>query len=127
MPEPEPEPDAFLRICPSRGLLERLGEKWAMLAVVALKEDAMRFGQLMRRLEGVSQKMLTQTLRRLERDGMVRRQVFDEMPLRVEYSLTQRGLDVVPLVESLKAWAEANLHAVERDNLAYDQKRETTQ
>jgi DNA-binding HxlR family transcriptional regulator len=101
-------PDAFLKNCPSRDLFARLSEKWALLSIAALAEGPLRFGALRRQLEGVTQKMLTQTLRKLESDGLIKRQVFDEMPLRVEYSLTERGWDLMPLVKKLKAWAERN-------------------
>lgn len=102
-------PDAFLRACPSRAVLARIGEKWTALAVVALADGPLRFGALLRRLEGVSQKMLTQTLRGLEQDGLVIRRLYDEMPLRVEYSLTPRGESLVPHLQALKAWAEAHV------------------
>jgi DNA-binding HxlR family transcriptional regulator len=113
-------PDAFLRICPSRLLLSRIGEKWALMAIVALANGPLRFGGLMRRLEGISQKMLSQTLRNLERDGLLHREAFDVMPLRVDYSLTDRGSTLVPLAKSLKSWAEENLRAIEQNNRDYD-------
>ncbi|MEM8837787.1 MAG: helix-turn-helix domain-containing protein [Pseudomonadota bacterium] len=101
-------PDAFLQACPSRQLFVRLAEKWTMLAIVALAGGPMRFGAVRRCLEGVTQKMLTQTLRKLEEDRLVNRRVYDEMPLRVEYSLTKRGHDLLPLIEALKTWSEEN-------------------
>lgn len=105
------EPDAFLLACPSRDLFVRLAEKWTLLAIAALAEGPLRFGALRRRLNGVTQKMLTQTLRKLEDDGLVHRELFDEMPLRVEYSLTEKGADLLPLVVALKKWAEMNFSA----------------
>lgn len=101
-------PDAFLVACPSRQFFARLAEKWTLLAIIALADGPERFGALRRRLDGVTQKMLTQTLRKLEADGLVHRELFDEMPLRVEYSLTDRGADLLPHIRALKAWAEAN-------------------
>jgi DNA-binding HxlR family transcriptional regulator len=101
-------PDAFVKDCPSRDLFARLSEKWALLSIVALADGPLRFGALRRRLEGVTQKMLTQTLRKLESDSLIKRKVFDEMPLRVEYRLTDRGRDLLPFVKDLKAWAEKN-------------------
>lgn len=115
-----PAPDAFVRVCPSRQVLARIGEKWSLMAVVALAGGPVRFGGLMRRLEGVSQKMLSQTLRNLERDGIVSRAVVDERPLRVDYALTPRGRTLLPLAVELKLWAEANLHPIEADNRAFD-------
>ena len=105
------EPDAFLRACPSRDLLARVAEKWALLVLVALEPGPQRFGALRRRVEGVSQKMLTQTLRGLERDSLVSRRLYDEMPLRVEYTLTERGRGLLPLAADLKRWAETNFRA----------------
>jgi DNA-binding HxlR family transcriptional regulator len=102
-------PDAFLKACPSRTVLARIGEKWSALAIVALADGPMRFGALRRRLEGVSQKMLTQTLRGLEQDRLITRTLYDEMPLRVEYRLTPPGETLVPLLQALKAWAEAHV------------------
>lgn len=114
------DPDAFLSACPSRHLLARVGEKWTLMVVVALEGEAVRFGALRARIEGVSQKMLTQSLRNLERDGLVRREVFDEMPVRVEYALTDLGSSLVPLARALKRWAEASLPAVEASQKRYD-------
>ena len=102
------DPDAFLRACPSRALLTRIAEKWTLLILVALEDGPTRFGALRRRVEGISQKMLTQTLRGLERDGLVSRTLYDEMPLRVEYALTARGRSLPPLAAAIKAWTEAN-------------------
>ncbi|MFN3945278.1 MAG: winged helix-turn-helix transcriptional regulator [Allosphingosinicella sp.] len=103
-----PAPDAFLKACPSRALLARIAEKWTLLVLVALEHGPVRFGTLRRQIEGVSQKMLTQTLRALESDGLVSRRLYDEMPLRVEYALTLRGRSLLPLAASLKHWAEEN-------------------
>lgn len=102
------KPDAFLKACPSRALLARIAEKWTLLVLVALDGGPMRFGALRRRVEGVSQKMLTQTLRALERDQLLTRHLYDEMPLRVEYELTERGRGLLPLAARFKQWAEAN-------------------
>jgi DNA-binding HxlR family transcriptional regulator len=116
------KPDAFLGQCPSRQVLARVGEKWAMLALAALSEGPQRFGELHRRLEGVSQKMLTQTLRRLERDGLISRRLLDQRPLRVEYRIAARGRDLLPLATALKSWAERHLRGIEADNLRYDRR-----
>ncbi|MEL7095935.1 MAG: helix-turn-helix domain-containing protein [Pseudomonadota bacterium] len=108
----DPAPDAFLAACPSRHVMARLGEKWTMLALVALENGSVRFGELHRKIEGVSQKMLTQTLRNLEQDGMVTREVFNEMPLRVEYALTPLGSGVLPLIKAIKRWSEEHLEEI---------------
>lgn len=118
------QPDAFLRLCPSRAVLARVGEKWTALVIVALEGGPLRFGQLLRRLDGVSQKMLTRTLRHMERDGLVTRRLYDEMPMRVEYNLTSLGESLVAPIQALKSWAEAHLHEIERNNTAYDGKKQ---
>ena len=100
--------------------MARIGDKWTTLALVALVEGPSRFGGLRRRLDGISQKMLTQTLRHLERDGLVLRTLYDERPVRVEYELTALGATLVPHVQALKLWAEHNWKAVEASQLAYD-------
>ena len=107
------QPDAFLAACPSREVLARIGEKWTVLALVALSAGALRFGELRRRIEGISQKMLAQTLRNLESDGLITRQLFDERPLRVEYRLSASGEELVPLLRDLKRWAEAHLKQIQ--------------
>jgi DNA-binding HxlR family transcriptional regulator len=119
-PTPAPAPDAFLKLCPSRAVLARIGEKWTALVLVALKDGPMRFGALRRRLEGVSQKMLSQTLRHLEQDGLILRTLHDERPLRVDYALTPRGADLAPLLVALKAWAERHLHAIQHSRSEAD-------
>lgn len=121
-----PHPDAFAAACPSRGLIARLGEKWALLALVALAEKPERFGALKRRLEGISAKMLGQTLRNLERDGLVARTILSTRPIAVDYRLTSRGEDLLPLARDLKRWAEINLPDIEADNMRFDRIAEQT-
>ena len=108
----ETEPDAFRLACPSRDVIARLAEKWTMLVIVALEDGPHRFGAVRRRVEGVSQKMLTKTLRKLEHDGLVTRTVYQEMPLRVEYDLTALGRDLLPLIGAIKDWVEAHMAQV---------------
>jgi DNA-binding HxlR family transcriptional regulator len=115
-----PIPDALVATCPSRGLIARLGEKWAMLVIIILSSSPVRFGELLRRIKGVSQKMLTQTLRSLERDGLVDRLVISTRPLAVQYRLTPLGESLAPIAISTKQWAEQNLFEIEAANLLYD-------
>lgn len=115
-------PDAFLKVCPSRAVLARVGQKWTVLTMVALQQTPMRFGDIRRRLQGVSQKMLTQTLRAMERDGLIERSLYDERPLRVEYALSPLGRTLLPLVVALKTWAEDALKAIEAHNRDFDRK-----
>jgi len=101
--------DAFAELCPCRSLLDLLGNKWSTLTIGALAEGPQRFGELQHTLAGISPKVLTQTLRRLENAGFVDRTVFPEVPLHVEYSLTELGYSAnVPLAH-LRTWALDNI------------------
>lgn len=102
-------PDTFAALCPSRALLSRLADKWVMLVLLALQEGPTRHGALMRRVEGISQKMLTQTLRKLESDGLLERHVFDVVPPHVEYQLTDLGREVSSLLEQLDGWVRRRI------------------
>jgi len=92
--------------CPSRTALNRIGDRWTALIVGALAERPHRFGELRRRVGGISQKMLTQTLRSLERDDLVSRTVFPTSPVTVEYALTDLGETLVPVLAAIRDWAE---------------------
>ena len=106
------EYDAFLAKCPSRQLLERISDKWVALILAALGGGPLRYSELSRRLAGVSQKMLTQTLRSLERDGLLTRTVTPTVPVTVTYELTDLGLSLQQLMCDMKAWAEAHMDEV---------------
>jgi DNA-binding HxlR family transcriptional regulator len=109
----ELKPNVYAAICPSREILTLIGEKWVSLIVGALEGKVMRFGELKRVCEGISQKMLTQTLRKLERDGLVDRTLFtDTLPIKAEYRLTELGENLLPIVKTAKLWAEENLHQI---------------
>jgi DNA-binding HxlR family transcriptional regulator len=106
------EYDAFLAGCPSRQLLEVIANKWVCLVLTALDEGPRRHSDLRREIAGVSQKMLTQTLRELERDGLVTREVTASVPVRVDYELTELGRDLLGVMRHLKSWAERNMATV---------------
>src|SRR6185437_6570373 len=114
------EYDAFLAACPSRRLLDRISDKWVTLILAALgsgpdcagEPRAMRYSELARLLAGVSQKMLTQTLRSLERDGLVTRTVTPTVPVTVTYELTELGLSLHRLMRGLKSWAQTHMDDV---------------
>ena len=93
---------------PSRRLLELIGDKWTPIIVYVLGQGTKRYGELQRHLPGVSKKMLTQTLRALERDGLLRRKVYAEVPPRVDYDLTLLGRVFLEPVTALCAWAQAH-------------------
>ncbi|MEV0096459.1 helix-turn-helix domain-containing protein [Streptomyces sp. NPDC050738] len=106
--------DAFLKECPTNQLLARISDKWVSLIVAALAESGgpMRYSGLTRKIPGVSQKMLTQTLRSLERDGLVGRTVTAAVPVRVDYELTPLGYNLACLITQVKAWAESHMDDV---------------
>jgi DNA-binding HxlR family transcriptional regulator len=98
--------------CPVRDVLDRIGDKWSVLVVLRLGRKAERFRALLRAVQGISQRMLTVTLRGLERDGLVHREVFDTRPPSVEYSLTPLGVSLLDHVNALANWAMDNEPAV---------------
>jgi len=104
--------DAYNERCPTRMVLDRIADKWTVLIVGALEEKTKRFGELRREVGGVSQKMLTQTLRGLERDGVVVRTVYASVPPKVEYSLTRLGRTLVHILEEIRKWSELNIEDV---------------
>jgi DNA-binding HxlR family transcriptional regulator len=112
--------DAYLAACPSRQILDVLANKWTMLTMGALSGGPMRFGELRRRLDGITQKMLTQTLRALERDGLVTRTIYPTIPPRVEYAATGLGQSVTALLHAIRSWSEENINAVLDARDAYD-------
>ncbi|RBQ18335.1 transcriptional regulator [Spongiactinospora rosea] len=107
--------------CPTRRILDRIGDRWTVLIVGALWDGSARFSDLRRRIEGISQKMLTQTLRGLERDGLVHRTVHPEVPVRVEYTLTEAGRTLREPLRALQEWSIAHLGDVAASQEAYDQ------
>src|ERR1044072_178183 len=98
------EYDAFIKGCPTNQLLDRLSDKWVSLVVAALSNGPMRYSDLSRKIAGVSPKMLTQTLRALERDGILTRTVTPSVPVRVDYALTPLGSSLAGLLTAVKAW-----------------------
>ena len=112
--------DAFLDGCPTRELLTRLTDKWVALVIPALAGGPQRHGELAHRIAGVSQKMLTQTLRSLERDGLVTRTVTASVPVRVDYALTPLGHELFPVMLAVKAWAESHMDRVFEARAQFD-------
>ncbi|MBJ8338914.1 helix-turn-helix transcriptional regulator [Antrihabitans sp. YC3-6] len=114
------EYDAFMAGCPSRQLLDRISDKWVGLVLAAMADRPRRYGELSKEVAGVSPKMLTQTLRSLERDGLVARYVTAEVPVRVDYELTDLGHSLMPLMRAIKSWAEAHMDDVHVARSEYD-------
>lgn len=102
--------------CPIRNILARMSDKWSLLVLYTLtRADRMRFGELRRAIPDVSQKMLTTTLRTLEKDGFVTRTVYPEVPPRVEYALTARAHSLFPHIQALIGWAKENMERILED------------
>ena len=116
-----PQFNAFSALCPSRRLLDTIGDKWVSLAIVALGLNGpLRYSELAAQIEGVSQKMLTQSLRRMERDGLLTRTVTPSVPVRTDYELTALGHSLMPVLGALKEWAEEHMAEVETARTTYD-------
>ena len=103
-----------------RGLLDRIGDKWSLLVLGMLQGGPQRFTTLLRGIDGISQRMLTLTLRHLERDGLVHREVFPVVPPKVEYELTPLGHTLLRPVLELVAWSQENADEINRNRAAYD-------
>jgi DNA-binding HxlR family transcriptional regulator len=116
--------DMYAANCPTRQVLDRIGDKWTVLIFGLLQDGAMRFSQLQRGIEGISHKMLTQTLRNLERDGLVNRTIYAEIPPRVEYQLTPLGKTLAETVLAIRLWAEENIAEVTAAQIRYDSTQE---
>ncbi len=112
--------DAFLRGCPTNQLLDRLSDKWVSLVVAALSDGPRRYSDLRRKIAGVSPKMLTQTLRALERDGILSRAVTPSVPVRVDYELTPLGRSLAGLLTAVKDWAEEHIEEVHAARERYE-------
>jgi len=101
--------DVMAATCPSRVVLNRIGARWSIFVVTALADGPMRFTELKRYVQGITAKALTETLRALEQDGLVRREQFDENPPRVEYRLTPLGRSLLVPLQGVREWAESHV------------------
>lgn len=109
---PAPPPrigDAYNPDCPTRHILDRIGDKWAVLVLLSLKDGPVRFNLLRRRIGAISQKMLSQTLKSLERDGLVSRAAFATVPVTVEYRLTPLAGGLIGILDQITGWAETHV------------------
>ena len=112
--------NVFSKNCPTRMVLDRIADKWTLLLLRKISEKPMRFNQLRRDVEGVSQKVLSQTLKKLERDGLVSRQAFATVPVTVEYSITELGQTLTAVAVSISTWAETHIDQVLKAQENYD-------
>ncbi|MFS8148495.1 winged helix-turn-helix transcriptional regulator [Rhizobium sp. BR 249] len=113
--------DVYEDRCPTRLVLDRLADKWALLILDRLKGGPMRFNHIRRDIKGISQKVLAQTLRKLERNGLLSRTIFPTVPVTVEYALTPLGRTLTDTVSALTHWAEKNMDAIFAAQRAYDE------
>ena len=117
----DPKAPTFERDCPIRIVIDRIADKWTVLLVSLLSDGKPhRFNELRRNVEGISQKMLTQTLRDLERDGLVRRTVYPEVPPRVEYALTPMGVTLCGPIRQLGDWATTHVDEIKHAQAEFD-------
>jgi DNA-binding HxlR family transcriptional regulator len=112
--------DAYSAQCPTRQVLDRIADKWAVLILGALSPAPLRFNALLRRIDGVSQKVLSQTLKRLERDGLVSRKAFATVPVTVEYAVTPLGKTLTDSLAVIVQWAEENMSLILSAQKNYD-------
>lgn len=118
-------PKVFSSTCATRVLFDQLADKWSMMILTILSEGPHRFNAIVRRIEGITQKALTQCLRRLERNGMVERRVLSGSPVGVEYLLTPLGISLLEPFRALYRWMNAHLGEVERAREEYEARQET--
>ena len=118
----EPVQQRFAVDCPSRVLLDQIADKWSMMILTVLDGGPLRFNAIRRRLEGVTQKSLTQCLRRLERNGLIERRVIASSPVAVEYQITPLGRTLQVPFKALYAWTMQNLETVEHARGAFDRR-----
>lgn len=115
-----PSWNAYQAACPTRLMLNRIADKWTVLVLGLLETETKRFSTLQRQIGGISQKMLTQTLRGLERDGLIARTIYPEVPPRVEYAITPLGKTLVGLLAALRVWSETHIDEVQEAQNRYD-------
>lgn len=108
--------------CPTQQVLERVASKWTMLVILALSERSLRYAELQRTVRGVTKKVLTQTLRALERDGLVAKHVYHTVPKQTEYELTTLGRSLADAVGGIRAWAYGHMPEIADARLAFDER-----
>lgn len=116
------EKDLDIKNCPVRKVLDRFGDKWSLLVLLILGEkETLRFNEINKEIgSDISQKMLTVTLRTLEADGFITRKIYPEIPPRVEYTITDMGKSLVPLIDNLEKWAKVNMSAIEKSRKKFE-------
>lgn len=116
--------NVFSPNCPTRQVLNRVADKWTVMIVVSLAGETQRFGVLLRQIAGISQKVLTQKLREMERDGLIIRQVYASVPPKVEYTLTPLGASLIDMLDPVRRWSETKIVEILDAQAKYDARRE---
>lgn len=116
--------NVYAGTCPTRKVLDAIGDKWTVLIIGLLHDGTKRFSELQRSIGGISQKMLTQTLRQLERDGLIQRTLYPEVPPRVEYCLTPLGKTLCAPIMAICAWAEEHIDEIMAAQALYDARQD---
>ena len=114
------EPNIFIQACPSREIFSRISGKWTIMILLCLEKAPKRFNELKKTIDGISQKVLTENLRSLERDGLILRKVICFRPIKVEYSATHLSLELLGVLNELKGWTEGSMRLILRHNEKYD-------
>ena len=122
---PDGRYDVLAAACPTRQVVNRIGDRWSLLVLFALEGGTLRFAELQRAVDGISQKMLTQTLRTLERDGLVHRTVYPTVPPRVEYGLTDLGVEAGRLTSAIGAWSVVHAQQILAARQKFDEQAAT--
>jgi DNA-binding HxlR family transcriptional regulator len=117
-----PDFGAHVDACRARDVLDRVGDKWSVMVIYMLGSGTRRFSQLLRSIDGISQRMLTVTLRGLERDGLVTRMVYAVVPPRVDYDLTPMGQTLLSTIQALMEWSDRHTADIDASRAAYDQR-----
>ena len=115
--------NVFNKNCPTRLVLDRIADKWTILVVSSLETETKRFGELKKEIDGISQKMLTKTLKGMERDGLIKRKAYPTIPPKVEYSLTDLGVTLVEMLQNIQFWAENNIEQIIKSQNKFDTKK----
>lgn len=114
------EKNSIIEICPVRNVVARFGNKWALLVILVISENGnIRFNQLCKLIPDISTKVLSGTLQALEADGLIKRTVFPEVPIRIEYELTNTGESLIPIIQQLTDWAMQHMESIMKHRKKY--------
>ncbi len=119
----KPQWDVYQENCPTRMVLDRIADKWTILIIGQLHKKTFRFNELRRVIPGITQKMLTQTLKGLEKDGLVDRKIYPTVPLKVEYSLTPLGSSLTRILNNVATWAETHIEQIMKAQKCYEKSK----